>query len=140
MQTVAQIDHDMEGVVEDITTNNISNTSVTAYMPDLTIQKTAMGHGRDGILGTEDDNDSIVQAGEKITYKITYQNIGDYEAAQARIIDRLPQGNCLILDSLQTNPELPISLQYSDDDGGSRTYTPSGSSGDIDCTINALQI
>jgi uncharacterized repeat protein (TIGR01451 family) len=67
---------DMNGNPDEDESNNFAETSTVVHIPVLTLGKTAT---------------SSVNAGEAITYTLTYQNIGSGDAAVVTITDTLPR-------------------------------------------------
>jgi uncharacterized repeat protein (TIGR01451 family) len=104
---------------EDITSNNIDDTSVSIYKPDLMIQKTGFSCGPDNTCGNSDDSPTTVNQGEIIQYEISYDNIGNIDAENPIIVEPIPNGTCFVEGSVTAPPGGKVEYSI---DGGSTWY------------------
>lgn len=84
-------------------TNNEDSSSVYIYRADVLINKSGYSCGEDGICGNEDDNPTSVNPGETIEYKLEYDNAGNIDAEDVVIQDKIPEGTCYTLGTVEAN-------------------------------------
>ena len=82
---------------EEYLDNNTDDTLVFVYLPDLLVIKT----GRD--LTTDDPY--FTEAGRRIEYKLCYDNVGNFDAANAVLAESIPIGTTYVPGSLMGTEE-----------------------------------
>ncbi len=112
---------------EQVTDNNPASCSTTAFRADPEVEKTASGatHG------------APFRAGDRIDYKVRYQNLGGAAAKDAVITDYFPAGMQYVVGSLSNVPA-GAHVEYLDQNGAS--YTPVGDEGDADPAVSGFRV
>ncbi len=123
---------------EDLMSNNWATSSVTVYRSDLTISKNGTSYGPDNTLGTADDNQTYVNPGETINYKIEYNNTGNYSASSTVITETVPQGTCYVNGSVAI-PGGAV-LQLSNTNAADWTYASPATLGATDCLVTNFRL
>ena len=89
---------------EDTLQNNTAKAGTTVYRADLRLKKEGFSAGADGIFGTADDSTSVVNATEKLRYKLSYNNDGNLDAKNTEIKEIIPAGTCFTVGSMADVP------------------------------------
>ncbi|BAL80367.1 DUF7619 domain-containing protein [Caldisericum exile] len=108
-------------------TNPVSDSEDTTVLsaPVLTINKTStMPH-------------NPAQPGDTVTYTITYGNNGNLTAANTFIVDKIPANTKFIVGSV--TGEQGVSIEYSNDNGTTWTYTPVDSGDGTDLNVTDIR-
>ena len=92
--------------------NNEDDTMVVVYLPDLEVAKTGAA-----LVSGDPYN---IDAGDVIEYRVEYDNIGSFDAANVSLTERIPPGTTLLPDSI-IGPDNATSVEQVDLDGDGRT-------------------
>ncbi|MEM7393634.1 MAG: hypothetical protein AAF492_14910, partial [Verrucomicrobiota bacterium] len=90
---------------EEFLANNVDDTEVTVYRPDLIVTKSV----RDIV----DDSEAFTESGNELEYTISYGNLGNFAAEDTVIAEVIPEGTIYVPGSL-TVPQ-----------GATAAFTPS---------------
>lgn len=114
--------------IEEILTNNADTCGTTVWRPDPTLTKRATSGG-----------ETLVSAAPstRVTYELSYDNIGEASADEVVVEDLLPEGLGFVVGSLSG---LPPSATVDYTDGTTWGVTPSGSAGTVDDSIRGFRV
>ncbi len=94
-------------------TNNADTTEVWVYHADVLTEKEGYSSSTGGLSGST----THTNIGDKITYKVNYDNIGNTVAENTLLTDVLPKGECLDVDDLEANKPTGTTVKYYDANG-----------------------
>ncbi len=111
--------------------NNVAACDFAVYRADLMAEKTV-----DNLDGA---SDAVADAGDRLRYRLAYDNIGDATAEGAFMEDAIPDGVDFIVGSVSGVTSGAV-VRYSDDGGASWDYTSSVAAGEPDPAITHVRI
>lgn len=113
---------------------------------DLSIVKSGVNCGLDGICGNSDDSvvgnqSTTALPGSRVNYTLNWGLNGNNIASTNTIIqDTLPQGMCYQVGTLEQNYPNGFSIQYSNSGGSDWTYRPVGDLEGKDCFVTNFRL
>lgn len=136
---LVEISEDSEGE-ENTLENNTDTSTVSVYLPDVTIEKEGASCGVDDICGNEDDDQIDANPGESIRYRLEYDNKGNIDAENVQIEETIPTNTCYKPGSVELNLPAATTVQYSNDNGITWFYTPVAGINGEDCNVTNFRI
>lgn len=121
--------------------NNTDDSTLTVYRADVLVNKEGVGCGADNDCSTVVAGDYVaVNAGDKIKYTIEYDNVGNTTAADVIIKERIPEGSCYRVNSIEANKPDGSVVEYSSNSGVTWTYSPVADGEGKDCNVTNFRI
>lgn len=135
VSTSVEIDQTEAAIPEKTLVNNVDSTTTVVYRAD--VMTTKVGYSRDAMDAMPYTGGDAQETGlgEVITYKIEYDNIGNVNADDTVIVEKIPEGACIDVDSLEMNKPGGTTITYLD---ANDVVLPVAAG--VDCNVREVQI